>query len=75
MANNRMFLVHPGGVKITLAKYYPSTGWYVPDGRIELLNRAFDEIDFKGGLVNPSTGARTSDYGMRGDTSWTLEYE
>lgn len=30
MANNRMWLVHkPSGASILLAKYYPSTGWYI----------------------------------------------
>lgn len=75
MANNRMFLVHPSGVRICLAKYYPSTGWYIPDGRLGVINEAFDNIDFAGDLINPGNGERTSDFGMWGDTSWRLEYE
>ena len=30
MANNRMYLLHkPTGEKVMIAKYYPSTGWYM----------------------------------------------
>lgn len=42
-----MFLFNPKtGVKICLAKYYPSTGWVSEDGLSEHLNEAFDKSDF-----------------------------
>ena len=50
MANNRMYLVNTRtGQEVYLAKFFPSTGWYVPNGMETLqdrLNKAFDESDF-----------------------------
>ena len=37
MANNRLYLVNEDGTKrILLAKYYPSTGWYIFHNREQL---------------------------------------
>ena len=50
MANNRMFLVNPTtGARLMLAKYYPSTGWYVPTPETlgQRLNELFDSTDFR----------------------------
>jgi hypothetical protein len=47
MANNRMYLVNKRtATRIYLAKYYPSTGWYAPEGVEERLSKGFDEADF-----------------------------
>jgi hypothetical protein len=82
MANNRMFLVNTRtGGRVSLAKYYPSTGWFIPDGAIERVSAAFDEADF--GHLNPEAreakaislhfGQPYSMGGMFGD-EWVLEF-
>lgn len=51
MANNRMYLKNTRtGERFYLAKYYPSTGWYiVGDNLDDRLNEFFDVQDFGGG--------------------------
>ena len=62
MSNNRMYLVNKKEDKrILLAKYYPSTGWYVFD--LEFVE-AMD--DLFGDCVDGS---------MWGETDWEIEYE
>lgn len=85
MANNRMYLVNKRtGAKVYLAKYYPSTGWYIPKPGLEQrLADAFDQADF-GHLTDEQRKANDSHVGlgvphqssggMYGD-EWTLEYE
>lgn len=77
VANNRMFLVHPeSGEKIYLAKYYPSTGWYV-DTSIEAINKAFNRSDFgSDDWPNGEQGKpkQTAAGGLCG-TVWKIEYE
>jgi hypothetical protein len=83
MANNRMSLVNKTtGVRIYLAKYYPSTGWYPPSNILELLNIGFESSDF-GHLTIEERGAKASQVGfgppyaqggMWGD-DWHLVYE
>jgi hypothetical protein len=62
MANNRMWLTHkPTGERVLLAKYYPSTGWYVrDDDLVDRLTKLFDGNEH-----------RT----VWGDTGYELEYE
>ncbi len=45
MANNRMWFVNEkSGKKVMLAKYYPSTGWYIfYEDLLERLDKMFDE--------------------------------
>lgn len=86
MANNRMWLVHRGsGQKVLLAKYYPTTGWYVfHDDLGERMNELFDRHDF-GHLsqeqlaANAAAPGFTTQHksvgGMWGDTNWLIEYE
>lgn len=62
MANNRMYLVNKKtGHRITIAKYYPSTGWYVfhDDLHAQL------DAEFSG-------HSEVSDVG---NMDWELEYE
>jgi len=71
VANNRMFLTN-GKVKIFIAKYYPSTGWYTKnDGLISEIDKAFNDDDFgrswKKGMK--------SKYGMCGHADWKIVYE
>jgi len=63
MANNRMWLTNKRtGAKVLLAKYYPSTGWYVfHDDLVAKLNALFDAND----------PAPT----MWGDNDWTVKFE
>lgn len=65
MANNRMFLVNDRlGVRVFLAKYYPSTGWYSPAPDIAgALSKAFEADDTMG--ADPGSGP----------TDWRLAYE
>lgn len=44
MANNRMWLVHNSGARVLLAKYYPSTGWYLFEP--QNVQDAFNETSF-----------------------------
>ena len=61
MANNRMFLVNDRlKVAVCLAKYYPSTGWYLVDSD-DYINQALDLDD-----AEPD---------MTGPTDWRLAYE
>ena len=64
MANNRMFLVNERlGVRICVAKYYPSSGWYVEQvesSLAERLNKSFTD--------DPVAT-------MDGPTDWTIAYE
>jgi hypothetical protein len=50
MANNRLFLrCKRSGLKVLIAKYYPSTGWYVfHKGLSRKLDEMFHEDDFPG---------------------------
>jgi hypothetical protein len=62
MANNRMWLINERlGVRVLLAKFYPSTGWFVPhDGLRTVLDTAFD--------LDESTS-------QEGSTDWRISYE
>lgn len=65
MANNNMYLVNTRtGHRVKLAKYYPSTGWYVPYPRTltSQLTMSFDDAGEPPEL-NHGTG------------EWVLEYE
>lgn len=87
MANNKMFLVNKRtGVKIYLAKYYPSTGWFSILGSEKKLDDGFDKSDF-GHLTpeeqalkdgEPGFGPFYANYPAShlhlGD-QWELEYE
>jgi hypothetical protein len=60
MANNRMYLVNKVTKEVIyLAKYYPSTGWYV-SSTIDEINNEFDK--------------REKTYDTYGD-EWELKYE
>lgn len=50
MANNRMYLrcLHCGD-GYPLAKWYPTSGWFLPKGRQDQLNAWFDEHDMLSG--------------------------
>lgn len=66
MANNVMFLVNRiTGARVKLAKYYPTTGWYVYDPSehplIKRLNAAFDEVLTRNLLW--------------GDADWQIQYD
>jgi len=53
MSNNVMWLVNDRtNERIPIAKYYPSTGWYLLDGHDEKLSAAFDG-DSKRGAIGP----------------------
>jgi hypothetical protein len=82
MANNRMFLVNKRtGTRISLAKYYPSTGWYMTEGMMEAINQKFDDADFghltpearEANNLKPGFGPPHSMGGMFAD-EWVLEY-
>lgn len=61
MANNRMWLVNDRlGKRVLLAKYYPSTGWYMVDSAGADLTAA-DETD--------------NAVSQWGPVDWRLEYE
>jgi len=78
MANNRMYLVHPGsGQRIMLAKYYPSTGWYPRyEDVYRRLSEGFHAVDFPGRTWEQVQVERVkAPGGMLGDTSWRIEYE
>lgn len=62
MANNRMWLVNKKTKeKILIAKYYPTTQWYVYHDDIKTrLNELFD---------------KSEDYSTWGKHEWELEYE
>lgn len=47
MANNRMWLVHSSGERILLAKYYPTTNWYLyhDPGEIDIWFEKFKPKD------------------------------
>lgn len=84
MANNRMYLTNKRtGSKVLLAKYYPSTGWYVFDvngDRIAKIDAAFDESDF-GHLPTEDRALPWNERGacawggMDGGNDWFIEYE
>jgi len=82
MANNRMYLVNKTtGVRIYLAKYYPSTGWYAPRGIESDMNAAFDKSDFghlseeeRKALEGVEGCGPFAQGGMYG-AGWVLEYE
>lgn len=58
MANNRMYLTHKGsGDSILLAKYYPSTGWYMFHSQ-----EVMDEFLSK---FNPKTTFGDTDFELR----------
>lgn len=62
MANNRMFLVSQStGLRVRIAKYYPSTGWYMEKDTPERANEIFDSVQ--------------DDNFFSGDTDWIIEYE
>lgn len=63
MANNRMYLKNKRtGAQVLLAKYYPSTGWYVFHDDIRVrMDDLFDRNEA------PAS--------MWGDNDWTIEYE
>lgn len=64
MANNRMWLVNKRtGQRLNLAKYYPSTGWYTNQTKIQAFWEAFNPRSKPDG---PGT--------MYGD-EWALEYD
>jgi len=82
MANNRMYLVHgKTGNKIMLAKYYPTTGWYVKnEGLAGDLNKFFNRADFgKDEWPNsPDPSKPTEQFssgGMWGHGDWKIELE
>ncbi len=81
MANNRMFLVNNRtGQKVMLAKYYPSTGWYVQNEKIkESLDDAFNIADFGvedwPNTVPPKPDGKIAVGGMWGGNEWQIEYE
>jgi hypothetical protein len=65
MANNLMYLANKRtGAKVCLAKYYPSTGWYVhaEESLVAKLEEAFD-------------GSKAVPAGMYGGNDWVIEYE
>lgn len=71
MANNRMWLVNQkDGSRVLLAKYYPSTGWYV--SRPERLDEAFNIDDFGQPEWTPNM---KSVNGSLGGNHWAIEYE
>lgn len=62
MANNRMYLVNQNtGIKIYLAKYYPSSGWCLKDNIQNELENGFHKSDIRYAA-------------MYGD-NWQIEYE
>ena len=64
MANNRMWLVNARtGQRLNLAKYYPSTGWYTNQTKVQEFWAAFAP---DGVCDGPGT--------MYGD-EWRLEYD
>lgn len=64
MANNRMDLVNKRtGQRVSLAKYFPSTGWFTSVDKLAEFAKAFGMDAF-----NDSPGT------MYGD-EWALEYE
>jgi hypothetical protein len=83
MANNRMYLVNPEtGVRIYVAKYFPSLGWYTVGDVEARLNDGFDESDF-GHLTPEERAAKRAQltfgppYARGGSdgAQWVLEYE
>jgi hypothetical protein len=82
MANNRMYLVHTNGERIMLAKYYPSTGWYVPNMEelAEKLRQAFNKQCFG---TSEWPNAEKNEFeqmiyakgGPEGNIDWRIEYE
>lgn len=85
MANNRMYLKNTRtGQKVYLAKYYPSTGWYVvaEESLNDRLALAFDEADFgylgpeerAAKRAQPKFGPPYSAGGMYG-AEWAIEFE
>ena len=84
MANNRMYLVNTAtGARIMLAKYYPSTGWFLWDNVDGRIDAELEEADF-GHLTIEQRAANaavlgfgvpfTARGGMYG-ADWRLEYE
>lgn len=63
VSNNRMWLTNKlTGQQVLLAKYYPSTGWYVfHDDIAQRLDKLFD--------TDPTPPS------MYGNTLWAIQYE
>jgi hypothetical protein len=60
MANNRMFLVHPSGARVMLARHYWSP-WLASENLEQRLQAALDSVPFEGQPL--------------GDMAWKIEYE
>lgn len=79
MANNRMWLVNEQtGEEVLLAKYYPSTGWYVANSTILIdhINAAFHKHDFGDVSYEDAQSQQLMARGGQwGDTSWCIRYE
>lgn len=83
MANNRMYIFNKRTKqKIFVAKYYPSTGWYVDsDDLVNKLNGEFNLASF--GQENwPNAGKEFSSpsrvkavEGAMGGNDWCIKYE
>ena len=81
MANNRMWLVHERtGAKVLLAKYYPSTGWYICNDNA--VDAAFERADFGhlSELDREEMAARPFEHGFysiggNNGEAWRLEYD
>ena len=72
MANNIMWLVNRRtGSRFALAKYYPSTGWYVI-GTLKEINKAFDAEDFP--ASDGGNRPAHSVAGLLGD-EWDVQFE
>ena len=86
MANNRMFLVNRRtGARLMLAKYYPSTGWYMVKSEGDM-NDVFDEADFgylteeerkakRAQFLTPGRAGRPYSAAGTVGVEWELEYE
>lgn len=62
MASNRMWLVNRQlKIKALIGKYYPSTGWYTPNGATQRINKAMEMVE-----------RRTE---MGDDLGWELVFE
>jgi len=75
MANNRRRLVNKvTGDGILLAKYYPSTGWYVKHSDLkERLDAMFHARDFGAGVELEE--GKVSINGMLGGNEWEIQYD
>lgn len=69
MANNRMYLVDKDtGEKVLLAKYYPSSGWYIKRP-VTLIDAFFDKCR------DESIELNNDAFGLGGSTNFSLEFE